>query len=238
MRAPPPAEATGTSLADATAPRCPSARPPPAPPWPASSRSARRPDNVGVAGVQFRIDGPDIGTEDTTSPYTGTWDTTATTAEGRTSVTARSPRRRGQPHDLDRGGGHRRRRGAGRAGAGRGVQLRGDERGERHRRHRQGAYGHHHGRPPPRGRTAVRSRSTGSAASSRSLTPSNLRLLDRDDARTVGEPVERQRLAHRDPQAAHGQSDLRALQRRRHQPQRHHHDTAAPATRRPSGPPP
>ena len=32
-------------------------------------------DNVGVSGVQFRLDGQDLGTEDTTGPYSVVWDT-------------------------------------------------------------------------------------------------------------------------------------------------------------------
>lgn len=34
-------------------------------------------DNVGVAGVQFKLDGANLGSEDTSSPYSITWDTTA-----------------------------------------------------------------------------------------------------------------------------------------------------------------
>src|SRR5439155_2633390 len=33
-------------------------------------------DNVGVAGVQFRLDGSNLGGEDTSSPYAVSWDTT------------------------------------------------------------------------------------------------------------------------------------------------------------------
>jgi hypothetical protein len=33
-------------------------------------------DNVGVAGVQFRLDGANLGAEDTTAPYSIPWDTT------------------------------------------------------------------------------------------------------------------------------------------------------------------
>jgi YD repeat-containing protein len=33
-------------------------------------------DNVGVAGVQFRLDGANLGTEDTTAPYSISWNTT------------------------------------------------------------------------------------------------------------------------------------------------------------------
>src|SRR5207245_4895822 len=38
--------------------------------------SATASDNVGVAGVQFQLDGGNLGAEDTTSPYSVTWDTT------------------------------------------------------------------------------------------------------------------------------------------------------------------
>src|SRR5439155_20167672 len=39
--------------------------------------SATASDNVGVVGVQFKLDGTtNVGTEDTTSPYAIVWDTT------------------------------------------------------------------------------------------------------------------------------------------------------------------
>lgn len=44
-------------------------------------------DNVGVAGVQFRLDGVALGGEDTTAPYSVGWDTT-TAAEGSHTLTA------------------------------------------------------------------------------------------------------------------------------------------------------
>jgi hypothetical protein len=34
-------------------------------------------DNVGVVGVQFKLDGTNLGTESMTSPYGRMWDTTA-----------------------------------------------------------------------------------------------------------------------------------------------------------------
>jgi hypothetical protein len=34
-------------------------------------------DNVGVVGVRFKVDGNNVGAEDTTTPYTATWNTTA-----------------------------------------------------------------------------------------------------------------------------------------------------------------
>ena len=36
-------------------------------------------DNVGVAGVQFKLDGTNLGAEDTTSPYSVTWNSTTAT---------------------------------------------------------------------------------------------------------------------------------------------------------------
>jgi hypothetical protein len=44
-------------------------------------------DNVGVAGVQFRLDGANLGAEDTTSPYSASWNTTGA-ANGAHSLTA------------------------------------------------------------------------------------------------------------------------------------------------------
>jgi len=41
--------------------------------------SATASDNIGVAGVQFRVDGINIGSKDTTSPYSISWNTTSYT---------------------------------------------------------------------------------------------------------------------------------------------------------------
>jgi hypothetical protein len=41
--------------------------------------SANASDNVGVAGVQFKLDGGNLGAEDTTAPYSVSWDTTQAT---------------------------------------------------------------------------------------------------------------------------------------------------------------
>jgi hypothetical protein len=49
--------------------------------------SASASDNVGVAGVQFRVDGVDLGTEVTTAPYTTQWNT-STAANGAHVLTA------------------------------------------------------------------------------------------------------------------------------------------------------
>ncbi len=43
--------------------------------------SANAADNVGVVGVQFQLDGANLGAEDTAAPFTTTWNTT-TTANG------------------------------------------------------------------------------------------------------------------------------------------------------------
>ncbi|MDA8108931.1 MAG: Ig-like domain-containing protein, partial [Betaproteobacteria bacterium] len=43
------------------------------------SVTASASDNVGVAGVQFRLDGANLGAEDTTAPYSVSWDTTSAT---------------------------------------------------------------------------------------------------------------------------------------------------------------
>ncbi len=46
------------------------------PPSPERCRSTpNASDNVGVAGVQFRLDGSNLGAEDTVAPYTVAWDT-------------------------------------------------------------------------------------------------------------------------------------------------------------------
>lgn len=49
--------------------------------------SAAASDNVGVAGVQFKLDGINLGSEDTTSPFSFSWNTTLT-ANGAHALTA------------------------------------------------------------------------------------------------------------------------------------------------------
>lgn len=44
-------------------------------------------DNAGVAGVQFKLDGANLGVEDTTAPYSTIWNTT-TASEGAHALTA------------------------------------------------------------------------------------------------------------------------------------------------------
>jgi chitodextrinase len=49
--------------------------------------SASASDNVGVVGVQFRVDGADLGAEDTTNAYSVAWDSTTAT-DGAHTLTA------------------------------------------------------------------------------------------------------------------------------------------------------
>ena len=55
--------------------------------WRAVSITADANDNVGIAGVQFKVDGANVGAEDTTAPYGATWDTRAG-ANGSHTLTA------------------------------------------------------------------------------------------------------------------------------------------------------
>ena len=43
---------------------------------PCIALTATATDDVGVVGVQFKLDGANLGAEDTTAPYAVTWDTT------------------------------------------------------------------------------------------------------------------------------------------------------------------
>jgi hypothetical protein len=52
-----------------------------------ASLSATASDNVGVAGVQFKVDGTNVGAEDTTSPYSLSWDSSLV-SNGTHSITA------------------------------------------------------------------------------------------------------------------------------------------------------
>src|SRR5215475_3241734 len=51
--------------------------------------SATASDNVGVVGVQFLLDGANLGAEDTATPYTTTWNTTSA-SNGSHTLTARA----------------------------------------------------------------------------------------------------------------------------------------------------
>ena len=79
------------------------------------SVSASASDDVGVAGVQFRLGAVNLGSEDTSAPYSISWDTT-TVSNGSYSITAVARDTAGQDHHLD--GDHRHRQQLGRASAG------------------------------------------------------------------------------------------------------------------------
>jgi hypothetical protein len=49
-------------------------------------------DNVGVVGVQFQVDGNNLGPEDTTAPYTVSWDTTNASTGGTGGTAGNGPR--------------------------------------------------------------------------------------------------------------------------------------------------
>jgi hypothetical protein len=51
--------------------------------------SANASDNVGVAGVQFQVDGANLGPEDTSVPYTSSWNTNGLTGSHTLTVVAR-----------------------------------------------------------------------------------------------------------------------------------------------------
>src|SRR5206468_1159340 len=51
------------------------------------SVTASASDNVGVVGVQFKLDGANLGAENTTAPYSAAWDTT-TAGNGTHALTA------------------------------------------------------------------------------------------------------------------------------------------------------
>ena len=46
--------------------------------------TANATDNLGVAGVQFQLDGASLGAEDTTAPYSVAWDTSGAAAGSHT----------------------------------------------------------------------------------------------------------------------------------------------------------
>src|SRR5204863_22354 len=51
------------------------------------SVTANASDNIAVVGVQFKLDGANLGAEDATSPYSTSWDTT-TASNGSHTLTA------------------------------------------------------------------------------------------------------------------------------------------------------
>ena len=63
-------------------------------------------DNIGVVGVQFKVDGNDVGAEDTTSPFSVSWNS-AQVGDGARTLTAVAASRRGQRDDVVVGCCHR-----------------------------------------------------------------------------------------------------------------------------------
>jgi hypothetical protein len=86
-----PASATTSSSTDTVAPTVSLTAPAPGAKVTGTSItiSATAADDVGVAGVQFLLDGADLGTEDTASPYSIIWNTT-TGASGPHVISARA----------------------------------------------------------------------------------------------------------------------------------------------------
>jgi hypothetical protein len=73
----PSAEATATAAGDSTAPTVSITAPADGATVQASINvTANAADNVGVSGVQFKLDGQNLAAEDTSSPYSVPWDTT------------------------------------------------------------------------------------------------------------------------------------------------------------------
>ena len=88
---PPSAEAVGTATGDTTAPTVSLTAPADGVTVSgAQTVTATAADDVGVSGVQFRLDGAVLGSEDTSSPYSAGWDTrTATNGTHTLSAVAR-----------------------------------------------------------------------------------------------------------------------------------------------------
>ena len=64
-----------------------------------ASVAATASDNVGVVGVQFKVDGANVGSEDTSAPYSLSWNT-ANVSNGGHSADGRRPRRCRQQLEL------------------------------------------------------------------------------------------------------------------------------------------
>ena len=124
-------EASATSTSDTTAPTVSMTAPAGGSTLVGSVNvTANAADNVGVAGVQFRLDGTNLGAEDTSAPYSRAWDT-RTVANDNAHADRDRPRRRRQHHDRHLGRGHRQQPAGGHERPRRRVRLRG---AERHRR--------------------------------------------------------------------------------------------------------
>ena len=209
----PSAEATATATGDSIAPTVSLTAPADGATVSASINvTAGATDNVGVSGVQFKLDGANLGSEDTSSPYSVAWDTTAAAngahtlsavardAAGNTktattvSVTvanAGRPRRAGGGLQLRRGvGDHRRRR-----------------LGAQQHRHDRGRRGPHDHDREVRRRDHLRRGQRPHHGARRQLA----RPHQRDDARGLGAADRERQLPHRDHQGDRRQPRLRAV---------------------------
>ena len=103
--------------------------------------TANAADNSAVAGVQFKVDGANVGAADTSSPYSASWDSRALANGTALDHRGRHRRRRQRDHLRHRRG--RRRQPPGRHQRARGrVRLRG---AGRHGAHRQLERSRNHG---------------------------------------------------------------------------------------------
>ena len=164
------------------------------------SLTASAGDDVAVAGVQFKVDGANVGAEDTVAPYSFNWDSLS--ADERHAHADRGrPRRRRQPAHLRAGGGQRDQPAGRQLGPRRGLRLRGGRPARPSTTSRRRTTTARSTAPP--GATAAssarRSRSTAPTTASTSPTPP--RSTSRpDDARGVGQARPARRLAHRPAQ--------------------------------------
>ena len=106
--------------------------------------TANASDNVAVVGVQFLLDGANLGVEDTTAPYSVAWNTVAAT-NGSHTLDGPGPRRGGQHHHVGGAHGHRR---PTLAATGLVAAYAFDEGSRHHRRRRIAERGQRHGHQP------------------------------------------------------------------------------------------
>ena len=194
--------------------------------------SATASDDVGVVGVQFTLDGANLGAEDTSAPYSVSWNTTTASNGAHTlRAIARDASNSTTSAPVER---HRlqHRPAVGHRPGGR-LRLRGDDRRDRHRllarrqprhdRRRRRPHRRRKDRPRDRLRRGQRLRLGGRRQQPRSH--------HRDDHRGLGAAGHRQLLAHHDPEGEAGRPGLLALRqllqlpapgrdrhRRRHRP--------------------
>ena len=209
---PPSAQATGTALADTTAPtrvgdragrRFVAVR--------GGSVTATASDDVGVARVQFRLDGQNLGAPDTSAPFEHSWDTRSA-SNGAHSLTRGRDGRGRERDDLDGGPGQRQQPGRQRR-PGRRLRLRGGRRQLDRRRDRDGPPGHALGRRlvdrRPQRQSALLRRRQRLGHGRRRQRP---RPDHRHDDRGLGLPHHHQQhLAHRHRQRTNRRTRLRTV---------------------------